>query len=108
MCIRDRVKLVRTTLCVPDAALNVEPVFVKLVPSPVNDVAVMLSNPDKVDAVSPIILPPIWRSLAKPRPPSITTAPLVTAVELVVSLNLASRARISASVISCFVSSDSL
>ena len=79
-----------TTLCTPDAAPNVEPVFVKFEPSPVNDVAVILLNPDRFDAVSPTMLPPITRSLARPRPPSITTAPFVTAVELVVFLNLAS------------------
>ena len=32
---------------------------VRLEPSPLNDVAVILLNPDKVEAVSPTILPPI-------------------------------------------------
>ena len=71
-------------------------------------VAVTLVNPDMLGPPTPNILPPIRRSLARPKPPSITTAPLVTAVELVVSLNFASCAVIFASVISCFVLSDSL
>ena len=79
----------------PDAAFKVEPVFVNPAPLPKNpslsaNDAVTDVIPEILVAPSPIILPPITRSLARPTPPSITTAPLVTAVELVVSLNFAS------------------
>ena len=74
----------RTTLSVPDAACNVEPVFVNCAPSPIKLVAVILTNPviSEPPELSPNISPPTRISLATPRPPSMTTAPLVTAVEL--------------------------
>ena len=43
------VKLVRTTLCVPDAADNVEPVFNNPAPSPKNVPAVTDVIPDIFD-----------------------------------------------------------
>ena len=97
----------------PDAAAKVEPVFCKPAPSPKNVAAVIEPKPTiSGTPENPVLLPtkspPMNTLFAIPTPPSITTAPLVTAVELVVSLNLASCARISASVISCLVLSDNL
>ena len=55
-----------------------------------NVAADILSIPDISVAPSPIILPPIRKSLARPRPPSITTEPVVTLDVFVSSLNLPS------------------
>ena len=51
------VKLVRTNLCEPDAALNVAPVFCNPEPSPKNDVAVTELIPEIFVELSPTISP---------------------------------------------------
>ena len=72
-----------TTLCVPDAADNVEPVLINPAPSPKNVAAVIDPKPTISGVPVPTISPPICILLAIPTPPSITIAPLVTAVEIV-------------------------
>ena len=81
------VKLVRTILCVPDAADNVEPVFNNPAPSPKKVDAVIepkptISGTPEKPVLLPTKSPPIYTLFAIPTPPSMTTAPFVVAVEL--------------------------
>ena len=86
------------TLCVspfvPDAD-NSAPVFVNPAPLPKKVAAVIepkptISGTPEKPVLLPTKSPPIYTLFAIPTPPSITTAPLVVAVELRVLLNLAS------------------